>query len=92
MPKNLFSYIKSKKTETSTIPPLRENGELKSESSIKANILNKHFQKAFTPNTSQDIPDKGPSPYTNSCMSDITVNEQGLRKLLSNINPHKASG
>jgi len=25
-------------------------------------------------------------------MSDITLNEQGLKKLLSNINPHKASG
>lgn len=49
--KNLFSYIKTQKTETSIIPPLRENGLLKSDPKTKSNILNNQFQKAFTPVT-----------------------------------------
>ena len=89
-PKNMFSYIKTQKTETSTIPPLRENGLLKSDPKTKSNILNNQFQKAFTPVTSDKIPNKGPSPHPK--MTDILVTQSGVNKLLSNINPHKASG
>lgn len=89
-PKNLFTYIKTQKTESSTIPPLRENGILKSDTISKANILNNQFQKAFTPVSSQPIPDRGPSPYPQ--MPNINISEKGINKLLSNLNPHKASG
>ena len=69
---------------------MRENGLLKSDPKAKSNILNNQFQKAFTPVTSDKIPNKGPSPHPK--MTDIFVTQSGVTKLLSNINPHKASG
>ena len=89
-PKNLFSYIKGQKTDSTTIPPLRKDGLLKTDAIPKANILNQQFQKAFTPTSSQEIPNKGSSPFPQ--MSNIHITQNGINKLLSNINPHKASG
>ena len=80
----------TQKTEASDIPPLRENGLLKADTTSKANILNEQFQKAFTPISSNKIPDKGHSPYPK--MPNVVISNVGISKLLSNINPHKASG
>jgi coenzyme F420-reducing hydrogenase alpha subunit len=41
--KNLFSYIKSQKSESSNIATLRQNGQLHSDTKTKANILNEQF-------------------------------------------------
>jgi hypothetical protein len=38
--KNIFSYIKSQKSESSNIATLRQNGQLHSDTKAKANILN----------------------------------------------------
>jgi hypothetical protein len=62
-PKNLFSYIKSQKFESSNIATLRQNGQLHSDTKTKANILNERFQKAFTLATDDPIPNKGQSQY-----------------------------
>ena len=90
VPKNLFAYIKTQKSENTEIPPLRNNGILHSDTVTKANILNEQFQKAFTPVSDLPIPDKGPSTYPT--MPDIQITEKGIKKLLNNINPHKATG
>ena len=37
-----------------------------------------------------NIPDKGDSPYPD--LPEITIHPDGVRKLLHNINPHKATG
>ena len=89
-PKNLFSYIKTQKTESNIIPPLRADGILKSDALSKANILNKQFQTAFTPDNNDHIRNKGPSPY--QPMHDINVTTPCIQKLLSNLKPHKAAG
>ena len=39
-PKKLFSYIKTQKTENSSVPPLRKDGLLKNDTYTKSNILN----------------------------------------------------
>ena len=54
-PKNLFSYIKTQKTESQTTPPLRSNGILKADARSKAEILNNQFQKSFTPDNADPI-------------------------------------
>ena len=87
-PKNLFSYIKTQKSESSNIPPLRKEGSLTSDSIAKANILNEQFKKAFTPVTDDPIPDKGVSKHPQ--MPDIKIQQQGIEKLLNNININKA--
>ena len=89
-PKNLFSYIKTQKTESQTTPPLRSNGILKADARSKAEILNNQFQKSFTPDNDDHIPDKGQSPHR--LMQNINITETGINKLLKNLKPHKAAG
>ena len=53
--------------------------------------MNNQFQQAFSVETSsQDIPDKGKSHHPQ--MKSITITEQGVLKLLKQINPNKATG
>ncbi|XP_069118880.1 uncharacterized protein [Argopecten irradians] len=89
-PKKLFSYIKTTKKENSDITALRKDGHLLMDTTDKANILNQQFQSAFTQEQNTTIPDKGPSPHP--IMPDIHITQQGIHKLLNNINPHKATG
>ncbi len=45
--------------------------------------------KNFTWEVTSNIPNKGTSPYP--AMPEIIVSLKGVEKLLTNINPHKAS-
>ena len=47
--KKLFQYLKNSRTNQQGIPPLKQNGNLHTESKDKANILNQQFQSVFTP-------------------------------------------
>ncbi len=92
-PKRFWSYIKGKKQEASGVAPLKgADGTLTNDAVTKAEILNNQFQYVYTKENlnPDEMPDKGPSPY--SGMPDITITEKGVRKLLSNIIPHKATG
>ena len=62
--KSFWQFIKSKKTETSGVSPLRgKDGLLYSEPNTQANILNEQFKKAFTTEDTSSIPNKSPSHY-----------------------------
>ena len=90
-PKRFWSYIKSKGQEMIGVAPLKnEDGFLRSDNQSKASILNQQFSSVFTREPVGQLPDKGPSSYPT--MPDITVSERGVRKLLQNLNCHKASG
>jgi hypothetical protein len=56
----------------------------------KANILNEQFKSVFTTESIDNIPNKGVSPHPD--IPPLTITTPGIRKLLDNINPHKASG
>ena len=92
--KKLWTFIKHKKTDSIDIAPLKENGVLKDSPKDKAGILNSQFSSVFTTDSPDDFPDK--SPWTSSHqypnIADIKVSEEGVNKLLSNLNPHKAMG
>ena len=90
--KKFLSFVKSLKKEAFGNTSLRKNGILKTESSDKANICNKQFQSAFTQETDAElhVPSKGDSPFPS--MGDITVDPNGVAKLLGKLNIHKASG
>lgn len=64
-PKRFWSFIKSKRCETTGVAPLRDiDGLTYSDGESKANILNQQFSSVF--NSDEDvstIPDKGPSPH-----------------------------
>ena len=63
---------------------------MKTDTLDKANICNKQFQSAFTLESDDEIPSKGTSPFT--AMGEITVDPNGVIKLLNNLNIHKAPG
>jgi len=89
--KNLFSYIKSVRSDNSGVVPLKKEGKLITETEEKGNILNQQIQSVFTNETDLNIPDKGPSPH--SQMPSIHISETGINKLLlANLNPRKACG
>ncbi|MCS5551394.1 MAG: reverse transcriptase family protein, partial [Gammaproteobacteria bacterium] len=89
--KQFYSYIKSKKQDTSGVAPLRDDkGFLHSDAKNKAEILNTQFKSVYTNEDHTNIPDKRHSPYTT--MNPITVTENGVLKLLQRTNPHKATG
>ena len=89
-PKKLFSYIKSIRTENVGVAPLKKDGKLHTTTKEKANILNNQFQSVFTSEPPGSIPDKGPSPHPD--IQSLNITTPGIVKLLTNINPHKASG
>ena len=71
------------------INTLRESGILKTDTLDKANICNRQFQSAFTRESDAEIHSKGASPFTS--MGEITVDPNGVLKLLNNLKIHKAS-
>lgn len=88
--KRFWGFIKSLRNDSSGVAPLRENGVLKSNASDKAEILNKQFSSVFTSDTDTVFADLGPNKF--NAMPNITVTENGVCKLLKNLNPHKAAG
>ena len=89
--KRFWSFVKSRRQESIGVAPLKDkNGFLKSDSQSKAEILGDQFQSVFTEEDTTSVPDKGTSPFPD--MPPITVNEAGIRKLLQNLNPCKATG
>ena len=90
-PKRFWAYVKSKGQDSQGVSPLKNSeGFLQSDSKKKADILNKQFQSVFTKEDTKSNPDKGESPYKD--MQEIVITEQGVLKLLLDIDPKKATG
>lgn len=95
--KNLWTYVKAKRTEGVSVSPLKVDGRLVTDSQGQAEILNRQFQSAFSepfPCTPEDFESRtglSLDPEGPTC-SNITITEEGVRKLLRNLNPRKASG
>lgn len=90
-PKRFWSYIKSKRQESTGVSPLiNKDSYLQSDSKQKADILNSQFQSVYTQENTDSIPDKGPSPHPT--MTGLKIQPAGVTKLLRDLKPHKASG
>ena len=71
-------------------PLLKENGKMHSGPKDKTNILNRQYESVYTQEDISNVP--SPSGQSYQPMDEITVTEQGVRKLLQKINPRKACG
>ena len=90
-PKRLWSFIKSKRTDSYGVAPLKRDGIAYSDARMMANVLNNQFTSVFTSKDPlQPLPDLGPNPHP--AVSDITITQEGVQKLLCHLNPHKATG
>jgi hypothetical protein len=89
--KPFWNFLKTKKQEVFGVSNLKTtDGGLASLPVHKANALNEQFCSVFTKENLSDV------PSSKSCdipdISDITVTVPGVKKLLDDIKPHKASG
>jgi hypothetical protein len=72
------------------VAPLKRDGIAYSDAKVKAEILNNQFTSVFmTKDPSKPLPDLGQSPHPT--VADITVQQNGVLKLLQNFNTHKAT-
>jgi hypothetical protein len=88
--KPFWRYTKAKKQDNIGIAPLRHKGSMTNDSKEKANILNDQFKSVFTKTMSTTLEkstiDRGFNIKT------LKIGEQGVFKLLTDINPSKAMG
>ena len=72
----IYTTVKHLKKDNVAIPILLDNGAKVSEDVGKTEVLNRKFKSIFTkePATS-DLPNKGPSPYSDKCY--FTIVEGG---------------
>ena len=83
--------IKSKRQESTGVAPLiNKEGYLHSDSTKKVEILNQQFQSVYMKEDTDNIPDKGPSPF--SSIHNIIINPNSVKKLLKDLRPFKSAG
>ena len=89
-PKKLYSFISSKRQDSSGVTLLKRNGIGHCDPSAKATILNNQFSSVFTEENHNNMPDMGERTIPN--MVDFSIDCKGVEKLLAELNPHKAQG
>ena len=95
--KRYYSFIKHQRSSNCGVAPLKVDGQLVTDPTAKAETLNKQFQSVFSEGreyTDNEFSDKCKmnSNTPEKTLSDIQVNEEGIKKLLKKLNPHKAVG
>ena len=89
-PKRFFFFIKSRKCENTGIAPIRDkNGKIHIDDKAKAALLNKQFVNVFS---DDDDKCRNMTSPSSPIMPEIIVTIYGVKKLLSKLNPYKASG
>ena len=89
-PKKVYSCIEQKKSGESSITVLKPDNVIISDPTDKNEALNVQYTPQFTREPGGDLPIIDNIPV--SPVSDIKFTTQGIEKLLSNLNPSKASG
>ena len=87
--KPFWRYIKARKQDNTSVAPLKDKGQLHTDSQTKANILLSHFKSVFT-KASPTPPPQLPPPHFK--INPITISAPGVTKFLKDLNPYKASG
>ena len=87
--KPFWRYIKARKQDNTGVAPLKDKGQLHTDSQTKANILLSHFKSVFTKASSTPSPQLAPPRFK---INPITISAPGITKLLKDLKPYKASG
>ena len=89
--KRFWHYVKSKRQDNVGIGALKNQAnDMVTDSTEKAEILNKQFKSVFTVEDTSTVPDKGTSPYPS--IPDINVTLNGVRNLLLKSDLNKSAG
>jgi len=85
-----WKYVKSKRQDANGIAPLKKGTTLVNDSKGKAEILLDQFKSALTTPSKGDFPDT--RIKSTQSIKKITIDQNGLTKLLKQVDPSKASG
>ena len=88
--KKLFSFVKSKRCDSSGVSALKSDGVAHSDPHLKASLLNRQFCSVFTTEDTTDLPTMKGNPFPD--MHSFSIGLAGVTKLLRNLSPHKATG
>ena len=88
---SFWSYVKSLQQDAIGVSPLRVGRQLFADAGSKARTLNAQFQSVFTRDTPENADIKLHEPKYPS-IPDLSISPLGVRKLLADLNPSKASG
>jgi hypothetical protein len=86
----LWSYIRNLKKDNTGVAPLRNKGFLINDSKQKAEVLSTQCHSVFTPEDDKPISASLEDNYPS--MPEINVTNNGVEKLLKNIDASKATG
>ena len=89
--KKFSQFIKSMRTDYMGVPALKDKGMTVIDARAKADLLNKQFESVFTKEEDLDATMLFPHDSTYQKMTDIDITQQGIQKMLENLNPHKAT-
>ena len=89
-PKQFWSFIRSQRKESTSIPTLISDGESRTSDKTKAEALNKQFSSVFTDENVASIPSKGSSTFSD--IADLDIELESVIKQLTQINVNKAGG
>ena len=90
--KSFWRYVKSRRKENTGIQPLKVQGKVLTDDLDKAKALANQFDSIFTREDGEMTPKPSMKGNPVSEMPPIIVTEEGVRKLLHNINVAKAIG
>ena len=100
--KRFWKFIKQQRQEVQDVAPLKSKGKLEDDPVKKANILNAQFQSVFSPRTPLSLKSlchraagfikRDETACDTPKMPQINITEEGVRKGLERLNPHKQQG
>ena len=100
--KKFWQHIKFRRQDAQGVAPLKKDGKLVDDPVSKATILNEQFQSFFSPinplplkslcKRACNFETPGTETFSYEKMTSIHITEEGVRKLLIKLNPHKAAG
>jgi len=82
--------VKAQRQDNFGIPPLKQNSELCANSKGKASIMLNEFTSVFTREDTSNIPTLNGQPYPS--IENLQIHQDGVTKLLKDLDPNKASG
>ena len=88
--KPFWNFVKARRRDNVGVSPLKVNGRLFSNPENKVEILLKQFKSAFS--SDNDNPPPNTKATNAPPIQPIKISSQGIAKLLSDLQPHKAPG
>ena len=89
--KPLWKYCKGQRQDNTGVAPLKENGQLHSDSQKRSGILARQFKSVFTQEGqdphNDDVLEGPPYPPIN----ELAIRETGVHHLLATLTPRKAA-